>query len=196
METCSRSRLFRVASELRSGVGNMLIGIMADTHDKLPSIDDAVARLNQRKVELVLHAGDFIAPFVVPRFKPLTAKLIGVYGNNDAEREVLKKNFSELNAQIRGRFAEVNIGKMKIAMTHGDEEELVRSLIDIETYDLVVYGHTHEVKTYRKGPTLVVNPGETCGYLTGKSTIVLFNSETLEVEILPLQQEYGEISKF
>ncbi len=164
----------------------MLLGIMADTHDRLPLIDEAVAQLNERKVELVLHAGDFIAPFVVPRFKSLSANLIGVFGNNDGEREGLKKRFEELNAQIRGRFAEINIGKVKIVMTHGDEEELSRSLVKAQSFDVVVYGHTHEVKTYRKGKTLVINPGETCGYLTGKSTIALLNTETLKVEIIYL----------
>jgi len=164
----------------------MWVGIMADTHDRLPLIDEAVTRLNERNIGLVLHAGDFIAPFVVPHYKPLRANLIGVYGNNDAEREVLKSNFSELKAQIRGRFAEIDIGKMKIAMTHGEEEELLRSLIDVGSYDVVVHGHTHEVKTYTKGKTLVVNPGEICGYLSGESTLALLDTETLNVEIIYL----------
>ncbi|RLI45996.1 YfcE family phosphodiesterase, partial [Candidatus Bathyarchaeota archaeon] len=42
----------------------MLIGIMADTHDRLPLLDKAVKRLNEEKVKLVLHAGDYVAPFV------------------------------------------------------------------------------------------------------------------------------------
>lgn len=162
----------------------MLLGMMADTHDRLPLIDWAVDTLNERKVELVLHAGDFIAPFVVPHFEPLRVRLIGVYGNNDAEREILRRKFLELNGEIRGKFAEINVGKMKIAMTHGEEEELLRSLIDSESYDVVVHGHTHEVKIHRKGKTLIINPGETCGWLTGKSTIALLNTETLEEEII------------
>jgi len=170
----------------------MLLGIISDTHDRLPLIEEAVALLNERRVELVLHAGDFVAPFVAPRLKPLKANLIGVYGNNDGEREGLKKKFAELNAQIRGRFAEINIGKTKIAMTHGDEEELLKSIIDAGSYDVVVHGHTHEVTTYRKGKTLVINPGETCGYLTGKPTIAILDAETLRVEVINLQLKIRE----
>jgi len=162
------------------------LGILADTHDRLSLIDEAVAQLNERKVELVLHAGDYIAPFVVPHLKPLKASLIGVYGNNDGERRGLEKKFSELNAQLRGRFAEVKIGEVKIAMTHGDEEELLRSLIETGSYDIVVYGHTHEVKTYRTNKTMVINPGETCGYLSGNPTIALLDTETFKVEIVHL----------
>jgi len=165
----------------------MLVGIMADTHDRLPILDKAVKRLNEEGVELVLHAGDYIAPFVVPHFEPLKADFIGVFGNNDGDKELLKKKFAEIDADIRGNFAEIRIDGLKIAMLHGHEEELLRSLIDANSYDVVVHGHMHEDKTYRKGKTLVVNPGEVCGYLTGKSTIALLDTETLDVKKVLLE---------
>jgi len=165
----------------------MIVGIIADTHDRLPLVDKAVKRLNEEKVELVLHAGDYIAPFVVPHFKPLKADLIGVFGNNDGDKELLKKRFSELGAEIRGRFAEVIVEGLRIAMLHGDEEGLLQSLIHVESHDVIVHGHTHEAKTYRKGQTLVINPGETCGYLTEKPTIATLNTQTLDVKIILLE---------
>ena len=73
----------------------MLIGVISDTHDNLPMIEKAVKRLNEEKVELVLHAGDYVAPFVIPKFKALNCKLIGVFGNNDGDHELLRKRFSE-----------------------------------------------------------------------------------------------------
>jgi len=165
----------------------MIVGIIADTHDRLPLLDKAVKRLNEERVELVLHAGDYIAPFVVPHFKPLKTDLVGVFGNNDGDQELLKKRFSELGAEIRGRFAEVIVEGLRIAMLHGDEEELLQSLIHVESHDVIVHGHTHEAKTYRKGETLVINPGETCGYLTGKPTIATLNTQTLDMKIIPLE---------
>jgi len=165
----------------------VIVGIIADTHDRLPLLDKAVKRLNEERVELVLHAGDYIAPFVVPHFKPLKTDLVGVFGNNDGDQELLKKRFSELGAEIRGRFAEVTVEGLRIAMLHGDEEELLQSLIHVESHDVIVHGHTHEAKTYRKGETLVINPGETCGYLTGKPTIATLNTQTLDVKIIPLE---------
>jgi len=164
----------------------MMLGVMADTHDRLPLIDRAVSEFNERGIELVLHAGDFIAPFVVPRFKPLKAKLIGVYGNNDAELELLKRKFAEMNSEIRGRFGEINIEGLKIAILHGEEDELLKSLIDTGSYNVIVHGHTHKAETYKKGGTLVINPGETCGYLTGESTIAVLDTKTLEVEKIQL----------
>lgn len=165
----------------------MIVGIISDTHDRLPFLDKAVNLLNEERVGLILHAGDYISPFVVPHFKPLKVNLIGVFGNNDGDRELLKKQFSELGAEIRGRFTELIVEGLRIAMLHGDEEGLLRSLIRVESHDVIVHGHTHEAKTYRKGETLVINPGETCGYLTGKATIATLNTQTLDVKIIPIE---------
>ncbi len=167
-------------------VRGMIIGIIADTHDRLPLINKAVRRLNEEGVKLVMHAGDYIAPFVVSQFKPLKADLIGVFGNNDGDREMLRKRFSDLGAEIRGKFAEVATDGLKIGMVHGEEEELLRSLVQGGGYDVIVHGHTHEAKSQRQKETLVVNPGEVCGYLTGKSTIATLNTQTLDVKIITL----------
>jgi len=40
------------------------IGLIADSHDCLPRIRDVIDSLNTEPVELVLHAGDYSAPFV------------------------------------------------------------------------------------------------------------------------------------
>lgn len=168
-------------------VKEMIVGIIADTHDRLPLVDKAVKRLNEENAELVLHAGDYIAPFVAHHFKPLKAHLIGVLGNNDAEKELLKKFLANIGAELRGRFADVKADGLKVAMLHGEEEDLLKSLIRAESYDVVVHGHTHEAKTYRKGKTLVINPGETCGYLTGKPTIAVLDTKTLDVKTILLK---------
>jgi len=165
----------------------MLIGLISDTHDNLPLIDRAVWRLNEEKVELVLHAGDYVAGFVIPRFKALNAKLIGVFGNNDGDHELLRKRFSENKSlELRGNFAEINAGGMKIALLHGGDVELLEALINQESFDVVVHGHTHIHEIRRKGKTLVVNPGEVCGYLTGKSTLAVLDTVKQEAKIIEL----------
>ncbi len=164
----------------------MIIGLVSDTHDCLSLIDEAVKRLNAMNVELVLHAGDYISPFVASNFKQLKAPLIGVFGNNDGDRGLLKKKFAEFGADIRGRFAFVLVDGLRIAVLHGDETELMRSLLELESHDVLVSGHTHVPKTYRKGRTLIINPGEACGILSGKPTISIFDTETLNVQTIPL----------
>ena len=162
----------------------MKIGIISDTHDRLPYIDKAVRKMNEEKVDLVLHAGDYCAPFAAFRFKPLKAKMIGVFGNNDAERELLRRNFSDIGAEIRGIFAEVEADDVKIALLHGEEKELLNSIINTGFYDVVVYGHTHHSEVKRKDGVLIVNPGETCGYLTGEATIGILDTSTKDLTII------------
>jgi len=164
----------------------MKIGLISDTHDRLPFIDRAVKKMNEMKVELVLHAGDYSAPFVTSRFKPLKAQMIGVFGNNDAEKELLRRKFEDIGVEIRGRFAEIHADKLKIALLHGEEMELLNSLLNTGSYDAIVYGHTHQSEVKRKNRVLVINPGEACGYLSGKATVGLLDTSTMNVTIIPI----------
>jgi putative phosphoesterase len=166
----------------------MIMGLMSDTHDRLSMVDEAVKRFNEERAELVLHAGDYVAPFVAAHFKPLKARLIGVLGNNDGDRVLLREKFSEIGAEIRGKFAYVNADGLNIALLHGDETDLLRSLLKLESHDVVIYGHSHVAKTYRKGKTVVVNPGEACGYLSGKPTISILYTDTLDVKTIQLNR--------
>ena len=165
----------------------MLVGLIADTHDRLPYIERAVKKLNEENVALVLHAGDYVAPFTAAKFKELKADLIGVYGNNDGDKQLLKKKFDEIGAEIRGKFAEIIVDGLKIALLHGEETELLNALINAESHDVIVHGHTHKAEIYRKGDTIVINPGEVCAYLTGKSTIAILDTTTKEAKIINLE---------
>ncbi len=165
----------------------MLIGLISDTHDNLPQIEKAVNYLNAIKVDLVLHAGDYCAPFTLAKFKALNCKLIGVFGNNDGDHELLKKRFSETqNCEAHGRFAQVNIDGYKIALLHGDEPELLFALIGNQCFNAVVHGHSHNKGIEQRGKTLIINPGELCGYLTGKSTLALLDTKKNEAKIVDL----------
>ncbi len=165
----------------------MKIGIISDTHDNLPKIEKAINLLNQTKTEIVLHAGDYVSPFVIPKFRNLNCKLIGVFGNNDGDHELLKKRFSETtNCTIKGRFAEIDADNFRIALLHGDETELLNALINSGYFDAVATGHSHGKNIEQKGKTLVINPGEICGYLTGKSTLAVLNTIKRQAEIVDL----------
>jgi len=50
------------------------LGILSDTHDNVPQVRKAVALFNREMVDLVLHAGDYVAPFSV---KPLFESTLG-----------------------------------------------------------------------------------------------------------------------
>jgi putative phosphoesterase len=163
------------------------IGIISDTHDNLQVVEKAINRLNQEKVTLVLHAGDYVSPFVIPKFKTLNCKLIGVFGNNDGDHAFIKQKFSETkNCEIHSRFAEVVADNFRIGLLHGEETELLTALINSQNFDAVIYGHSHSVFSGKNSKTLIINPGELCGYLTGRSTMAILNTNKKETEIIDL----------
>ena len=165
----------------------MLIGAISDTHDNLPQVAKAVKYLNDQKVGLVLHAGDYVAGFVIPKFKQLNCKLIGVFGNNDGDHELLKKRFSETtNCTIHDRFAQVTFEGYRIALLHGHETELLNAIIDSAYFDAVIHGHSHNMSIEKKGRTLAINPGELCAYLTGKSTLAILDTNKNEAKLIEL----------
>jgi putative phosphoesterase len=63
-------------------VFDLKIGVISDTHDNLDSIKRAVAYFAEN-VEIIVHAGDVIAPFSAKIFKEADIPVYGVLGNND-----------------------------------------------------------------------------------------------------------------
>jgi hypothetical protein len=161
------------------------IGIMSDTHDRLDAIDKAIDLFNREKVEHVLHAGDLVSPFVAPKFAKLKAKLHIVWGNNEGDKEFIRVKFGEIGITPLGNFATLELDSKKIALLHGKHEEVVNSLVKCGSYDVVVRGHNHRAEIV-EGKTLLINPGEVCGYLTGRQTVVILNLTGLKAEILRL----------
>ena len=66
------------------------------------------------------------------------------------------------------------------------KEKLIDALAESQKYDVIIYGHTHRTDLRKIGKTLIVNPGECGGWLTGKSTIALLDLETLSAKIVEL----------
>jgi len=163
----------------------MKIGIISDTHDNLPQIKKAVNIFNWEKVELVLHAGDFVSPFTFLEFKNLNCPLKGVFGNNDGDKLYLQEKFKGIGELYPAPYI-VKINNKNVIMLH--KEKLIDALAESQKYDILIYGHTHRTDLRKIGKALIINPGECGGWLTGKSTIALLNLETLEAKIINLEE--------
>ena len=139
----------------------MLIGVISDTHDQVDNIKKTVKILNQEKVELVLHCGDWVSPFVVKFFEGLQCPIKGVFGNNDGDkyRHLERKNRYSFELSYEDRYIELEIEGRKIAVFHGDYQGWVDSLIESKKYDAVFHGHTHVKVNQRIDGVLSLNPG-------------------------------------
>jgi putative phosphoesterase len=169
----------------------MKIGMIADTHDHLPAIRKAVEILNDEQIELLIHAGDFVSPFTVEPFKLLNAPLVGVFGNNDGDKMLLKQKYAEKGVgELYEDPYEFEFASLRIVVTH--KPAIVNPLAASGLYNVVVYGHTHSAvleqrrTQERQAPVWVINPGECCGYLTGRQTVAVLDLERAEARLLVL----------
>lgn len=161
----------------------MKIGVMADSHENMPMIARAVDLFNRERVGLVLHAGDIISPITAKEFAKLGMRMVAVFGNNDGEKLFLKKKFAPF-ASLHERSWEGEAGGRRVLLIHAPDA--LAALEASGAYDLIVYGHTHEAVVRKGARTLVVNPGECCGWITGRSTVAILETETMEAEIRTL----------
>lgn len=156
----------------------MLLGLIADTHDNLPMIREAVSVLSREGAEALVHAGDFVAPFALKEVLKFDGPIYAVFGNNDGERKGLRMLLDGLQEGSR----QVELDGRKIAVAH-DREDLTDA--DVAESDVIVVGHTHRAEV-RPGRPVWVNPGECAGWLHGECTVATIDTGTLETKIINL----------
>lgn len=158
----------------------MKIGIVSDSHDNLPAIRSAVDLFRKRRAELVVHAGDFVAPFAVKELLTLNVPVIAVFGNCDGEHKVIAGLLPDIVAGVRRE----TLDGRAFAIVHSIDwlEPAGR-----DEADVIVCGHTHKAVVSNSNGPLVINPGECGGWLTGRSTAAWLDTKAMEAEILDLR---------
>lgn len=162
----------------------MRIGIFGDAHDHVDNVRRAVAEFNARQCGLVVFAGDFVSPIVVPPLRKLTCRVLACFGDNEGNKTGI-----EGGMRIIGPVAEPPFGfeadGTRFLVTH--QIEKVRDLLD--GCDVVISSHTHRPSIARdRGGRLFINPGETSGWTYRKPSIAIFDTETREAEIVHLPE--------
>ena len=161
----------------------MKVGVISDTHDRLPTFQRAVALFDRLKVGAILHAGDYIAPFAAQLISPQATALPVhcVYGNNDGEKAGLKKTLPQI---VDGPL-KVTIDGKTIVMHHFIDW---LKPADIVGADIVITGHTHKVVNEKKNNILFLNPGECCGWVNDLCTVAILDLEKVTAEIVQVHE--------
>ena len=119
-----------------------LIGILADTHGRLPP---SVAKVFQ-KVDLIIHAGDIGDPEIIAALTKI-APTTAVRGNMDmgSWTDQLRKNET------------MTVADKHVHVIH-EFHNLDLKANDSE-YHVVIYGHTHRPQVDKQQGVLYINPG-------------------------------------
>lgn len=163
----------------------MKIGIISDSHENLRMIGRAVGIFNSEGVGIVFHAGDIISPIMFKELRNLKAKVYAVFGNNDGERLILRERFNEMGWVISDGPFEVDVEGKKFLLMH--QPFNLDAIIKSQVYDVIIYGHTHKLDIRREGGTLILNPGESGGWLYEKYTILILSPPYVEARVIDLK---------
>jgi uncharacterized protein len=163
----------------------MKIGLISDTHDKIGHILRAVKVFQNRNVDIVLHAGDFVSSIAIEAFAGV--KLVGVLGNNDTDVRGLTLAFNKIHGDLNGEIFETLYDGLKFAVYHGTNIARKEGLINSGKYDVFVYGHTHRRDNRIIGTTKVINPGTAKGLFFGFfASVALFDTSSRNLEFISL----------
>ncbi|HIF30171.1 MAG: metallophosphoesterase family protein [Pirellulaceae bacterium] len=162
----------------------MLFGLLGDTHDNLDRIRDAVRFFNHSDCDHVLFAGDLVSPIAIPPLRKLNCKLTGCFGDNEGNKPGIHAGIS-----IVGTIGEAPISYLA---DDGTRFVLIHSLDQLrghsDPFDIAVHSHTHKPSTRRDDHgRWFVNPGEACGWVFGKPTVALFDTNTSQPTIVDLR---------
>ena len=163
----------------------MRIAILSDIHDHREHLGAAL--VGAADADALVCCGDLCSPFIVVQLgEGFAGPIHIVFGNNDGDLFRITQQASRFDQMtLHGEFAELTYDGKRIALNHFPE--LARALAASDRYDLVCHGHDHRHAIATDGRTLLVNPGEVYGGLTGAATYVIYDtaSGTAERRDLP-----------
>ena len=159
----------------------MKIGIVSDTHNNLKNVSRIVELFNEHEVEVVIHTGDITQAKTLELFADLDAKLIGVFGNNDQERQSLSQVIDRCGFEFHEPPLELTLAEREILVVH-DPRDLEDALT--AECDLALHGHTHLLEMKTKKGTLIFNPGECAGHLEGHNAIGIVDLKSIEASLI------------
>jgi putative phosphoesterase len=162
----------------------MRVGLLADTHDRVPAIAELVRLMQEGGASMLIHAGDYCAPFSLAPIEAANISLAGVFGRNDGDHEgLLARASAGFGAELFTGPHSFELGGERVLVVHDIGDVQPRS---IEAHSIVVHGFTHIQEMKTRGDTLIVNPGEACGWLHGSPKAAILDLSTKKVEFITL----------
>ncbi len=139
------------------------LAILSDTHDQIANLRAAIAYCNAKSIDILLHCGDLISPFMLKELALFEGPVHLIYGNNVGDQHLISSRCSTEYANIthHGVFGKITCDNLKIALVHYPEQ--ARGLASLSNYDIICCGHSHRYGIEYWGKTLVINPGQLLG---------------------------------
>jgi len=156
----------------------MRVGIFADSHDHLDHVRRAVDIFNEYGCELVVFAGDFVSPLVIPPLRNLRCPMIACFGDNDGNKTGILGGMKIVGTLAEPPFGFVTKDGTKFLVTHMLEH--LKGYLDGS--DIVIFAHTHRPSEVTdKHGRMFINPGETGGWFFREPNVTLLDTHTRDI---------------
>lgn len=162
----------------------MLIAICSDIHDQLDQLTKALQEA--KGCDVLICCGDLCSPFTATALaEGFNGPVYIVFGNNDADRwRISLTALKRTNLTILGEFGEIELDGKKFAIHHFDN--VAKAIALSGAYEFVCCGHSHKTSLEKVGRSLLINPGEIYGRLTGRSTFAILDTSSSAAQIVEL----------
>jgi len=162
----------------------MRLGVLADTHDRVPAVREFLRRFQDAGVELVVHAGDFCSPFAIDPFVSAHIPMVGVFGRNDGDTEGLRAAASAgMGIEMFESPHSFTMSDHAILVVHDITDVQQRS---VTSHAFVFHGSAHQQEMKTRKDSLILNPGEACGWVHGSPTAAVVDMDSKHVEFIKL----------
>jgi putative phosphoesterase len=161
-------------------------------------LSKAVDLLNSLNVDLLIHCGDWCAPFVLKPLAKARFPIKAVLGNNDPDIQKFLyqlqtiTDLKNVQIDIQMEMQDFVVDSKRIAVFHGDDPQVIKMILESQQFDLFCTGHNHVYGIERHGKTLVVNPGSFVGYMyeTGPQPVylVIYDTSTGETQTIDVEK--------
>jgi uncharacterized protein len=135
----------------------MLIGILSDTHGRVAATRAALSALRQAGAEFYIHCGDVGGEAIFDLMAGLPVAF--VWGNTDFDRRELEKYAQNLKLTCHGDMADLELDGRRIAVTHGDQPNIIKRIIAEKRHQYLLHGHTHVARDQTLNGLRFINPG-------------------------------------
>ncbi len=127
-----------------------------------------------------MHTGDITQAKTLAVLGDLEAPLVGVYGNNDVERDALVEASERHGISLCEPPLRLDWAGRRLVVVHDPND------LDTQRADATValHGHTHRMRLHRDASGLIFNPGECAGHMAGYNAIGVVDLVSLETELL------------
>lgn len=182
-----------------STIEPMRIAILSDIHDNLWNLTAAIGHV--QGVDALICCGDLCSPFVIDELAKFPKDVHIVFGNNDADLyRITSKGAKYRNVHLHGELFESSFEKKQIAVQHFDY--LARPIAKSGNYDVVCFGHNHELEISRDARCLLINPGPIMGakFSSGRwedvtPTFVLYDTLANEAHVFAIDPVTKAVSR-